>query len=87
MENGLWSHNLELSTAHTLRTPCICYIANNVDDHYQASCVHEQKANSLQWAKSLGVIKMADKKMLFVTLMDCAERFKVPLSQFFADFD
>ena len=35
-----------------------------VDNLYQASCVHEQKAHGLQWARSMGMVSMANKKTL-----------------------
>ena len=61
---------LKLSRAHKMRTPCICI--------HQTSC-----RKGLQWARSMGVAMMANKKTVFVMLMDCAEQFKECWSQFF----
>ena len=49
----------------------------NIDDLYQLghrlnSCAHEQKA---QWALSIGVASVANKKVLFVMLVDRNPRF------------
>ena len=39
------------------------------------------------WALSIGVATVADKKALFVTLVDRIPRFDAYWSQFFAEFD
>ena len=37
-----------------------------------ASCVHEQK-HGLQWAQLMGTAMLANKKMLFMILVDCTK--------------
>ena len=41
-------------------------------------CAHEQKAHGImhEWALSIGLAMMANKKGLFVTLMDRISRFE-----------
>ena len=39
------------------------------------------------WALSIGVATVANKKALFVTLVDCIPRFDARWGQFFAKFD
>ena len=41
----------------------------------------------MQWARSMGVSTMANKKTLFVVLVGHAERIEAYLSLFFVDFD
>ena len=41
----------------------------------------------MQWARSMGVSTMANKKTLFVVLVGRAERIEAYLSLFFVDFD
>ena len=43
------------------------------DDLYQANSAHEQKTHGLQWAWSMGVATMTNRKALFVMLVDHAE--------------
>ena len=40
-----------------------------------------------QWARLMGVATMANKKTLFVTFVDRAERLEAHSTQFVADFD
>ena len=51
----------------------------DLDDLYQASYAHEQKE---QWAQSMSMAMMANKKTLFVTLVDLAKPFKAHLHRF-----
>ena len=44
-------------------------------------------SSGLQWAQSMVVATMSNKRVLFVTLMGCAERFKAHIREFFANFD
>ena len=62
---------------------CSMYWSDNL---YLESCAHEQKTHGLcmQWARSMGVAMMANKKLL---LMGCAEWFEAHVSEFFSNFD
>ena len=59
--------------------------------HMLISCANEQKAQQSciihWWALSIGVATMANKKALFVTLVDRTSRFDAYWSHFFAEFD
>ena len=56
--------------------------------HMLVSCAHEQKAQCIHWwALSIGVATMANKKALFMTLVDCIPQFDAHWSHFFAEFD
>ena len=67
----------------------------NTNDLYQLShrlsCAHEQKARWAcimhWWALSIGVASVANKKALFVTLLDHNPQFDAHWSQFFAEFN
>ena len=48
---------------------------------------HNGNALCTEYALSIGVATMANKKVLFVTLVDLVSRFDAHWSQFFAEFD
>ena len=50
-------------------------------------CMSRRNRAYMQWAWSMDVAIMANKKALFVMLMGRTERIVAHLSQFFADFD
>ena len=77
-KNVIRVHTLHVSC----NASCICCSASNIDNLYQATYAHEQKAHGLQWARSMGVAMMVNKKTLSMMLVGRAEWFKA----FFADF-
>ena len=75
---------LELSRAHTPRTPSICNLLHR--DRPVMLMISTRPvvrmSSAVKWARSMG-----KKKMLFVTPMDRAKQFEAHSSQSFTDFD
>ena len=69
--DGALLFSLRIATSQTCATSII-------DDLYQSIIMyaHEQKAQGCEWAVSIGVVTKANKKALFVTLVDHIPRFE-----------
>ena len=75
MHNNIILQTRALQSAYPTRTLhlcCICGVVRKLqcmsDDPYQATCVHEQKTRGLQWARSMGMVMMANNYIPFVTV-------------------
>ena len=79
------SFQLELSRTHTPCAPGICtavQVMLTISTRL-VLCMSTRNRACMQWARSMGVATMANKKTLFVTLVGRAKRSEAHLSQFF----